>query len=70
MKATTNAYSKSIDDTNQDAIDQQAAEVGMGVIVAVTALSGLWGATCLLSALAQNGIVRLAAGWLEAIIGG
>lgn len=69
MKATTTANT-TVDITNQTAIDQQAAEVGMGVIVAFTALSGLWGATCLLSALAQNGIVRLAAGWLEAILGG
>ena len=69
MKATTTANT-TVDITSQTAIDQQAAEVGMGVIVAFTALSGLWGATCLLSALAQNGIVRLAAGWLEAILGG
>jgi len=70
MKATTTANTNIVDDTNQEAIDQQAAEVGLGVIVAVTALSGLWGATCLLSALAQNGVARLAAGWLEAIVGG
>lgn len=70
MKATTTAQTTTVDSTSQKAIDQQAAEVGMGVIVAFTALSGLWGATCLLSALAQNGIVRLAAGWMEAIIGG
>ncbi|MCK9296927.1 MAG: hypothetical protein M0P70_17820 [Desulfobulbaceae bacterium] len=70
MKATTTANSTIDDDTSQEAIDQQAAEVGLGVIVAVTVLSGLWGAACLLSALAQHGIVRLAAGWLEAILGG
>ncbi|MBU4263374.1 MAG: hypothetical protein KKC76_16070 [Proteobacteria bacterium] len=70
MKATTTANTNIVDDTNQEAIDQQAAEVGLGVIVAVTAVSGLWGATCLLSALAQNGAARLVAGWLEAIGGG
>lgn len=70
MKATTTANTTTVAITNQKAIDQQAAEVGLGVIVAFTALSGLWGATCLLSALAQNGFVRLAAGWLEAILGG
>jgi hypothetical protein len=70
MKATTTANTTTVDLTSQKAIDQQAAEVGLGVIVAFTALSGLWGAACLLSALAQNGIVRLATGWMEAIIGG
>jgi len=69
MKATTTANT-TVDITSQKAIDQQAAEVGLGVIVAFTALSGLWGATCLFSALAQYGIVRLAAGWLQAILGG
>ncbi|MEW6290432.1 MAG: hypothetical protein AB1545_11325 [Thermodesulfobacteriota bacterium] len=70
MKATTIAKTTTVDSTSQKAIDQQAAEVGLGVIVAFTALSGLWGATCLLSALAQNGFARLAAGWLEAVLGG
>jgi hypothetical protein len=70
MKATTIAKTTIVEITSQKAIDQQAAEVGLGVIVAFTALSGLWGATCLFSALAQNGFARLAAGWLEAVLGG
>jgi hypothetical protein len=69
MRATTIA-STNADASSQADMDQQAAEVGMGVIVVVSAVSGIWGAACLLSALAQNGIVRLAAGWLEAILGG
>lgn len=55
--------------TTAKAADQQAAEIGMGVIVAVIALSGLWGAACLLSAFAQYGIVQMAEGWLQAVCG-
>jgi hypothetical protein len=55
--------------TTTKTADQQAAEIGMGVIVAVIALSGIWGAVCLLSALAQYGIVPMAEGWLQAVCG-
>jgi hypothetical protein len=70
MKANTTATTGTYDITTTKTADQQAAEVGMGVIVAFTALSGLWGATCLLSALAQHGVTAVAAGWLQAIFGG
>jgi hypothetical protein len=70
MKANTTATTGTYNLTATKTADQQAAEVGMGVIVAFTALSGLWGATCLLSALAQHGVTALAAGWLQAIFGG
>lgn len=67
MKQT--ADTTTVEITTTKAADQQAAEIGMGVIVTVIALSGLWGATCLLSALAQYGIVTMAEGWLQAVCG-
>jgi hypothetical protein len=69
MKANTTATTTTNDITRTSTASQQAAEVGMGVIVAFTALSGIWGAACLCGAIAQYGVVAVAAGWLHAILG-
>jgi hypothetical protein len=58
------------DVTTTNTADEQEAEIGMGVIIAIIALIGLWAGVCLLSALSQFGIVQMAAGWLQAISGG
>lgn len=50
--------------------DEQAAQVGMGIIVAFSLLCGLWGTACFFGAMAQNGIVNMALGYGRAIIGG
>ncbi|MFH1217594.1 MAG: hypothetical protein V1706_13950 [Pseudomonadota bacterium] len=70
MKATTKTTTAIVDVTSQQSIDQQAAQVGMGVIVAFTALSGIWGAACLISALSQYGVTGVIKGWLSAVFGG
>ncbi|MBI5558380.1 MAG: hypothetical protein HY885_12160 [Deltaproteobacteria bacterium] len=69
MKATTTTNTTTVNATSQAAVEQQAAQVGMGVIVTFAALSGLWGATCLCSALAQYGITQTIAGWMQSIGG-
>lgn len=70
MKATSKAATETVATTSQQAIDQQAAQVGMGVILAFTALSGIWGAACLISALSQYGVTGVIKGWLSAVFGG
>lgn len=50
-------------------INEGMAQVGTGVIVSAAALIGLWGMTCMVSALAQYGISGVVRGWFAALIG-
>lgn len=68
MKATTKTMTTTT--AQEQAIDQQTAQVGMGIIVAFSGLSGIWGAACFISALAQNGIARMATEYARAVMGG
>lgn len=45
------------------------AQVGMGITLSAAGIIGLWGVTCFVSALAQNGVVAMAKGWLMAVGG-
>lgn len=58
-----------VEEIGPQALDQQAAQVGIGVIVSFCVLSGLFGASCFISALAQHGITRMVMEWGKAIIG-
>jgi hypothetical protein len=46
-----------------------ASQAGLGFMMGVTGLIGVWGAACLISAVAQTGVLELARGWLSAITG-
>ncbi|MEN8141641.1 MAG: hypothetical protein ABFR97_10505 [Thermodesulfobacteriota bacterium] len=50
-------------------INEDAARVGIGVICSMAALIGLWGATCMASALVQYGVTGVVKGWFGAITG-
>ncbi|MFZ5758205.1 MAG: hypothetical protein ACOY32_01080 [Thermodesulfobacteriota bacterium] len=69
MKATSTTATATVD-ISQQAVAQQAAQVGIGVIALFTGLSGIWGAACLLSALSQYGVTGLIKGWISAVLGG
>ncbi len=45
------------------------AQVGMGVTLAAAGVIGLWGVSCFVGALAQNGVLAMAQGWLTAVGG-
>lgn len=53
----------------QVVIDDDLAEVGTGVILSVATLVGVWGATCLASAIGQCGITAVASGWFNSLAG-
>ncbi len=50
-------------------INEGAAQVGTGVILAAAGLVGAWGATCMASALVQFGVSGVVKGWFSAIGG-
>jgi len=56
--------------TSIDKITRDASEVGMGVIMVMAALIGIWGIACLIGGIANSGgIADLANGWLAAVTG-
>lgn len=59
-----------IDGYNYDEdIAEAASHVGTGTIFNICAVVGLWGITCLGSAIVQYGIAGVLKGWLGAIGG-
>ncbi len=51
------------------ATSEGIAQVGMGITLASAGVIGLWGITCFVSALAQNGVLAMAKGWFMAVGG-
>lgn len=54
----------------QNSIDQASSQVGIGIIIALSGAIGVWGVTCMLSALSQYGANGMAQGWISAVTGG
>jgi hypothetical protein len=50
-------------------IAEAASHVGTGTIFNICAVIGVWGLSCLGSAIVQSGIVDVMKGWLGAIAG-
>ncbi len=50
----------------QEAIPQ----IGIGLIVILSALIGTWGVACLIGGISQYGIAGMIQGWVSAIMGG
>jgi hypothetical protein len=50
-------------------MEQGVSQAGMGFMMAMAGLIGIWGFVCLASAVAQNGMVELVRGWLGAVTG-
>ena len=53
----------------QENIAESASQVGIGVIMTLAALVGIWGLACLVGGIANNGLVEMARGWLAAVTG-
>jgi hypothetical protein len=53
-----------------DKIGRDASEVGMGIIVVLAALIGIWGIACLVGGLVNSGgIADLLGGYISAVTG-
>jgi len=56
--------------TSIDKMTRDASEVGMGVIMVLAALIGIWGIACLVGGIASSGGVgELMSGYLSAVTG-
>lgn len=49
---------------------QSGAQVGVGIIMVLSALIGTWGVACLIGGLSQYGVTGMIKGWLSAVMGG
>lgn len=55
---------------DQDTVVEGASQVGMGVIVTLSVLTGIWGLACLISAISQNGsLMGVLKSWITAVTG-
>ena len=55
---------------DQEAISEGVSQVGIGIIMVLAALIGLWGIGCLVGGVsASNGVVELMRNWLGAVSG-
>lgn len=56
--------------TGLDQTTQGASQVGMGIILALAALVGVWGVACLVGGIAKSGsLVEMGRGFLTAVMG-
>ncbi len=53
----------------EENIAESASQVGIGVIMTLAALIGIWGLACLVGGVTDNGVMELARGWLTAVTG-
>ncbi len=58
-----------LDIATVDKLSRDASEVGMGVIMVLAALIGIWGIACLMGGLAQTGIGEMVSGYITAVTG-
>lgn len=64
------AGSAGLEITSIDKITRDASEVGMGVIMVLAALIGIWGIACLIGGIVNSGgIAELLNGFLSAVTG-
>ncbi|MGW8161775.1 MAG: hypothetical protein ACWGN1_05960 [Desulfobulbales bacterium] len=56
--------------TSVDKLTRDASEVGMGIIMVLAALIGIWGIACLIGGIANSGgITELLNGYMSAVTG-
>ena len=69
MKQTKTGTGLRLDAATVNKMGHDVAEVGMGVIMVLAALIGIWGIACLMGGLAQTGIGELVSGYITAVTG-
>ena len=50
-------------------VGYEASKFGVSVVMGMSALIGIWGAACMISGLAGNGIGGMVAGFISAVTG-
>jgi len=56
--------------TGIEKVTREVSEVGMGAILVLAALIGIWGFACLMGGIVNGGgITELANGWMSAVAG-
>jgi hypothetical protein len=70
MKNTLQKQGLSLGELDQAAIGEGVSQAGVGVILALATLIGLWGIACLIGGMSSmGGIMELGRGWLTAVTG-
>lgn len=52
---------------DREAMVEGTSQAGLGVLIALATLVGVWGLGCLISGMANNGVMGLLRGWLTAV---
>ncbi len=71
MKNATGIEKRSvgIDALDREAMVEGTSQAGLGVLIALAALVGLWGFGCLVSGMANSGAIGILRGWVTAVSG-
>lgn len=70
MKNTLQKQGLGLGELDQAAIGEGVSQAGVGVILALATLIGLWGIACLIGGMStMGGIMELGRGWLTAVTG-
>ncbi|MDG4476092.1 hypothetical protein [Thiovibrio frasassiensis] len=70
MKNTLQKQGLGLGELDQAAIGEGVSQAGVGVILALATLIGLWGIACLIGGMSSmGGIMELGRGWLTAVTG-
>jgi len=68
-KRTHRTGTAGLEIANADKLTKDVSEVGIGVITVLAALIGIWGAACLMGAVANAGMPEMIQGFLTAVTG-
>lgn len=58
-----------IGELEKEAIMEGTSQAGIGILIALAALIGVWGLACLAGGIANGGVVELLRGWVNAVSG-
>ncbi|MEW6594756.1 MAG: hypothetical protein AB1413_07815 [Thermodesulfobacteriota bacterium] len=71
MKNATGIEKKGvgIGELDREAMVEGTSQAGLGILIALATLVGVWGIGCLISGMVNSGVMGLLRGWLSAVTG-
>jgi len=70
MKNTLQKQGLGLGELDQAAIGEGISQAGVGVILALASLIGIWGLACLVGGMStMGGVIEMGRGWLTAVTG-
>lgn len=70
MKNTLQKQGLGLGELDQEAIGEGISQAGVGVILALATLIGIWGIACLIGGVStMGGVMELCRSWLTAVTG-